>query len=351
MKVDIGKFESALEIAKRIFEGTRYQATNAEIKKLAENMICLEKGGLGKLNQRLIAGGRKIWDTFAELNFAIKLISHLKDNIPISYEPDEGFPQPIDFKIEFGNITFWIQSKRLALLEKENRQDKIIDQIKREAKKINVGKFFVIKFSENFTEADVAEFLKFLKNSAINSEGGVEYVFPDNKQRRAAVEFWPPKNKLAHLTHYGSTVDIAEITGAADNQIRGSLINAAGAFKWDISQTYINLIVMDADNHRDIHIGNAVFGTELDFCFQGRNGIFWNRENDGLFHECEFSKKVAGVIAMRRKVREPISDCYFLLYMNKAYERCLEAIQKLFPFDKVVNYKMSPAGSSNFKLP
>lgn len=316
-------------------------------------MICLEKRGLDKLNKRLIEGGRKIWDTFAELNFAIKLISHLSPNIPISYEPKEGLPQPIDFKVTLGKITYWIQMKNLSKLERENRQEKIIQQIKRETKKINVGKFFGIKFSENFAEANVAEFLKFLEKSANNSEGGVEYVFPDTNQRKAIVEFWSPKNvKLPHLTlGISSDAGMVELTGLADNQIRGSLINAASAFKWNVDQTHINLIAMDADNHRDLHIGNAVFGTESYFCSRGKNDLFWKRENDGLFHECEFSKKVVGVIATRRKEREPISDCYFLLYMNKAYERCLEAIQKLFPFDKVVNYKMSPAGSSNFKLP
>ena len=64
ISVDIGNFESALEIAKKIFSGTKYQATKEEIKRLTEDMILLKKRGLGKLNQRLIEGGRGIWATF-----------------------------------------------------------------------------------------------------------------------------------------------------------------------------------------------------------------------------------------------------------------------------------------------
>jgi len=314
MSVNIGKFESALEIAKRIFGGTKYHASDEKIKKLAENMILLEQRGLNKLNQNLINNRKKIWDFFAEHNFAIKLLSHLNEDIPISYEPHPGFRRrPIDFKIELGDITYWVQMKKLSTLERENRQDKIIQQIKRETTRINIGKFFSIKLSENFTEADVAGFLKFLEKSANNSEEGVEYVFPDTNQRKAIVEFWSPKNvKPPHLTlRISSDADIVEITGSADNQIRGSLLNAAGAFKWNVDEKNINLVVMDAYRYHDRNICNAVFGTEFLILNSNNPNIFFNRNNDGFFQQCEFSNRVAGVIAMRRKAKEPISDCYF----------------------------------------
>ncbi len=38
--------------------------------------------------------------------------------------------RPPDFKVEIGGITYWIQMKDLSKLERENRQDKIIQKMK-----------------------------------------------------------------------------------------------------------------------------------------------------------------------------------------------------------------------------
>ncbi len=77
-----------LNIARKIFAGTRYKASEEDVKRLADNMALLEKRGLGKLNKRLIEGGRGIWATIAEHNFAVILVSQHCSTIPISYEPD-----------------------------------------------------------------------------------------------------------------------------------------------------------------------------------------------------------------------------------------------------------------------
>ena len=62
--------------------------------------------------------------------------------IPISYETD-ALKRPLDFKVEIGDITYWIQMRDLSS-RKENRQYKIIQQIERAAKEIKVGKFLVV---------------------------------------------------------------------------------------------------------------------------------------------------------------------------------------------------------------
>lgn len=77
-----------INIASKIFAGTRYRATEEDIKKLADNMALLERRGLGKLNQRLIDSGRGVWATIAEHNFAVILVSRHCSTVPISYEPD-----------------------------------------------------------------------------------------------------------------------------------------------------------------------------------------------------------------------------------------------------------------------
>jgi hypothetical protein len=118
--------EDYVTIARKIFAGPGYEASEEDIKKLTDNIVLLEKKGLGKLNKRLIDGGRGVWATIAEHNFAVILVSQHCATIPISYEPDIGSQRPPDFKVEIGDIAYWIQMKDLSKLERENRQDKII---------------------------------------------------------------------------------------------------------------------------------------------------------------------------------------------------------------------------------
>jgi len=384
--------EDYLNIAKRIFDGTRYEASEEDVKKLADSMALLEKRVLGKLNQRLIDSGRGVWATIAEHNFAVILVSKHSSSVPIIYEPDTGLQRPPDFKIDIENITYWIQMKDLSKLERENRQDKIIQQIKKDVKEIKVGKFFSCMLSDDFKEGCLTELINFLKDRAASAGEGESFFFTSENSQKAKIEFWSPTNvDLLHLT-LGISGDMVavELTGQTKDQIRQSLLNAAGAFNWEVDKRNINLIVIEADNKEDIDICNALFGTEYDeFSTDGYLG--WNRKDDGLFRESDFSKKVAGVIAIKRKrehvdeisflspdeivrrlspqekeiskgmtaeeIKEalewkkpgPIADYYRTLYINNSFKYLLEDIKKLLSFDMVISYNMRPSmGQGNF---
>jgi len=376
--------EDYLNIASRIFEGTQYKASDDDVKRLAVNMVLLEKGGLGKLNQRLIDSGRGVWATIAEHNFAVILVSKHCSSVPIIYEP-EDIQRPPDFKVGIGDITYWIQMKDLSKLERENRQDKTIQQIKREAKEIKVGKFFSCILSDDFKEDCLPELINFLKDRAASAGEGESFLFNSENSQKAKIEFWSPTNvDLLHLT-LGIAGDMVavELTGQTKEQIKQSLLNAAGAFNWELDQGNINLIVMEADNKEDIDICDALFGTEYDE-FSSDGYLGWNRKDDGLFRESDFSKKVAGVIAIKRKrerakeifplsseaaefakycgmtheqIKEalewknpgPIADYCLILYMNNRFKHLLEDIKKLLSFDMVVYCNMRPSmGHGNF---
>jgi len=90
----------------------------------------------------------------------------------------------------------------------------------------------------------------------------------------------------------------------AENQIKESLINAAGAFEWDVQANVINLIAMDSNNYQDIEICDAVFGTESEM-FKG-NRYLRSKKEDGFFLMPNFSNKVAGVIALESKERSSV---------------------------------------------
>jgi len=380
--------EDYLTIARKIFAGTRYEASEEDVKKLADNMVLLQKRGLGKLNKRLIDSTRGVWATIAEHNFAVILVSKHCSTIQISYEPDIGSQRPPDFKVKIGGITYWLQMKDLAKLERENRQDKIIQQIKRDAKEIKVSKFFSCNLSDDFKEGCLPELINLIKDKAASAVEGERFLFTCKNNQKVKIEFWSAgKIALSELTlGYAGDLEIVEITGLAREQIKQSLLNAAGAFNWEVDQRNINLIVMEADNKEDIDICDALFGTEYELFVEGKHS--WCRENDGLFRDSDFSRRVAGVIATKRKLERvneneifplsddaaefaeycnmaheqikkalewkdsgPIADYCLILYINNRFKYLLEDIKRLLSFDKVVYYNMRPLmGQGNFGL-
>jgi len=368
--------------ARKIFAGTKYEATEDDIRRLAVNMGLLKERGLDNLNKRLFDSGRKIWNTIAEHNFAVMLLSQHDATIPIKYEPSELVPPP-DFKVVIGGVTYWIQMKDLAMLERENRQDKIVQRIKTDAKKIKVGKFFSCTLSDDFKEDCLSELMNFLREKAESSSEGAVFIFTSTNNQKAEIKLWTANNsKLSELT-LGSSGDLemVEITGLARDQIRKSLCNATGAFTWPADDNNINLIVLEADNKEDIDICDAVFGTEH-LIVGGVTG--WGRYSDGLFSQSDFSGKVAGVIAIKRKPEKwelsseegkiaddfaekcnmtseeyreqikrnaPISDYYRILYMNDRVKHLREGIERqLITLNSVVSYDMRPPmGKGNFE--
>lgn len=340
-----------IKSAFNLFEVTKYRASETEIQKLGTHMRMLEERGMSKLNRRLLESGRKIWDTFSEHNFALKLISYHNQDVEISYEPDEELRRPPDFKIVLGELTYWIQMKRLSNLERENRQNKIVQKIKDAAKKIDVGMFFGCDLVENFSENDIPELIDYLAIKSLNPEEGKKYSFPNNEKPKATVDFWHPnKSEISSLTlGISGDMGVVELTGLAKNQIKQSLINAVGAFEWDVDLSAINLVAMDADKHEDIDLCDAVFGTEHEIVRGSRHT--WSRQNDGFFLLPKFSKKVAGLIALKSKEWSPVADYFATLYVNDVFKDRISDFNKLLSFDNVINFKMRPPwGKGNFDI-
>lgn len=332
-------------IATMIFEGTKWGASDEEIKLLTQRLLILEERGLSKLNKRLIEGGEKIWDTFAEHNFCNELIEHNTSNIPILYEPVEFegkiFNRPPDFVIEKDEVTFWIQMKNLSVTERENRRSKDIKQIKKLAQDIKVNKFFWCNFSEDFNSSDVKPLINFITTIAADSIDDKEYLYPSPDHIKAEITFWEPKKTVfQHLTLGGSGgIEFVNVTGESSTQIRNSLNNAAGAFTWDTDNKNINLIAMEMGNasHHNIDVGEAVFGDEV-FTYGTNGGQGWHRANNGFFNDPNFCSKVAGVIAVKRKEHLPVTAYTKLLFINDRFKDMTEQISLIMDFDRVIYF-------------
>lgn len=338
----------ATEIAKQVFEGTRYHPSEQDVEKLSNNILLLERHGLGGLNQRLLEGGRKVWDTFVEHNLAAELVTIHGSAIRISYEPPEENPPP-DFKTTKEGITFRIQVKNLARLERENRQIKTFDHVRRFAQTIPVSMFFECALSTDFNEADLEGLQKFIAKTANGCEEGRQYYFPSADTPKARLSFWTPRNaRLEHLTlGISADMDMAEITGQAKGQIRKSLEKALIAFKSPTTEAEMNLVVLDADRHHDIDICDALYGTEFEIFGQGRHG--WSRQKDGLFHDPHLSSRVSGVIAVRRRDEwTPVSSYSKAYYVNENFPNHTSFVKGLFVFGMEVHYNMRPMGKANF---
>jgi hypothetical protein len=142
---------------------------------------------------------------------------------------------------------------------------------------------------------------------------------------------------------------VVEETGLAKNQIKQSLINAAGAFEWDVDPYTINFVAMDANKHEDIDLCDAVFGTEYEFFKGGRHA--WCRQNDGFLVLPEFSNKVAGLIALKSMAWRPIVDYYATLYVNDIFKDQISDLKKLLAFNNIIYFNMRPPmGQGNFDI-
>jgi hypothetical protein len=134
-------------------------------------------------------------------------------------------------------------------------------------------------------------------------------------------------------------LEFVNVTGESSTQIRSSLTNAAGAFDWDTDNKNINLIAMEMGNasHHKIDVGEALFGDEA-FTFGTNRRQAWYRGNNGFFNDPDFSAKVAGVIAVKRKEHLPVSSYTKLLFINDRFKYMLEQISLIVDFDRVIYF-------------
>lgn len=131
---------------------------------------------------------------------------------------------------------------------------------------------------------------------------------------------------------------MVNVTGEDSTQIKGSLSKATESFEWDITEKTINLIVMEADNHKNIDISEALFGREV--FVHGMNGQrSWHRDEGGFFYNSELSKMVAGVVAIRRKQRNPVGKYTKTLFINDMYMDKVDKIRDLIQFDRMIIFK------------
>jgi len=346
--------KEAKEIAKRVFEGRRYEPTEDDIESLSRNIFSLHEAGLDKLNKRLIEGGRKIWDTFVEHNFAAELVPIHGSSMGIEYEP-ENLQRPPDFRISIGGRTYWIQIKNPAGLERDNRLNKMMQDLKRFASEIHVGKFFGCTLSPNFRKEDLQGLKQFLSQKAQIVGEEEEYAFQSEGTSIAKIIFWSPLGlPISKLTlGFWGDMEAVNVTDLSSDQIKKALTNSSGAFEWVTDKGNINIVAMEADKYEDIDICDALFGTEYELCHLDEYGVIhqgWSRKKDGLFLDEAISQKVAGVITLRSKDKfSPVSEYKKIFYVNERHLAYIDNINKLIPFSIVARSNTRPPmGEGNF---
>lgn len=334
-----------IKVATKIYEGTKWSASDEDIYLLSQRLCMLECRGMSKLVKRLIEGGKKVWDTFAEMNFCYELFKHNAISTTILYEPDEvegrKLQRPPDFVIPKEGITLWIQMKNISDPERENRHSKNIAQIKKMANSIKIAKLFWCDLSEDFSNDDVCPLIEFLSEMAEGCVERKEYRYHLSGKTKAKVSFWKPRKALIeNLTLVGSgDLEWMDVTGESSTQIKGSLSNAAEAFTWDVDDKNINLIAIEVGNsiHGYIDIGEALFGTE-EIVYKTNVEQRYHRLNDGFFYDLKFCNKVAGVIVMKRKEHLPICEYSKTLFINEKFQDRLDQICLIMKFEKVVHH-------------
>lgn len=338
------------QYARQVFARTKYGATEEDVQALAQNMALVEDRGLGDLNKRLKGAKTKVFDTIAEHNVASMLLRHCGAFVQVAYEPLGYAKRPVDFRVQINHNTFWLQMRRPADLERENRHNHMLAQIERAAGKIRICKFFDCELRDDFNKkTDLPQLVQFLEATAPTSAEGVQYDYPTSVNVKARVQFWEPRNASLQGLTLGSAGDMGmiDITNLSADQMRASIRNSAGAFIHAVDGGNINLVLAEADNLKDIDVGEACFGTEQEVFSAGTRR--WSRQNNGVFVEADLAKNLAGVVVCRRLFRrQPISDYMMLLYINEKHTDYLLPIQAAFPVQKVIHYYMRPDQTGYF---
>ncbi|MDD2211700.1 MAG: hypothetical protein PHV56_01790 [Clostridia bacterium] len=342
-----GELEKYKKEAREIFSRTKYCQTQREkdkecleqeVDKLAVNMITVHNKGLYNLNENLIKSGRKVWDFIAEHNFAIELLKADR-NVPIEYEPNYK-QKPPDFVVIKNGITFWLQMKKSAINERDNRQDKIFDSIAKRIENVKQAKLIELNISEQFTGADVVPLVSLIEEELVKNEDEKYFYYPNVGEPKAKFLFLSPNKIVLNHLKFGfiGDLDVIECTGEDSEQIRKGLLKASKAFDWDIDSKNLNLVVIEADNKKDDDIGEACFGTENIVAYPN-GAISWSRMGDGFFNIPEYITKVAGVIIVRRDQSKPIPLSYSkTLFINEKYRDRIDEIEQVIYIDKVIGF-------------
>lgn len=307
----------------------------------------LSEHGLVKLNEALHNNTknniRNYMDFIAEHNFGAELIRYNSGSgVSIAYEPD-SFKRPPDFVINKNGVFFYIQMKKLSDSERENKQRKIIDSIKRAFYKITVGKFVSLNLSEDFNAKDADLFLSFLSESIAYLPENIDLQFPPTGRPKIIFSLYPPnKIELQHLTVGTSgNLEWIETTGEAEKQVKNSLSKAIGAFSWNSGEKAINIIAMEADRYDDIDISQAVFGTEK-FLVYSNGSKAWARDEDGFFNNPNHSPKICAVIALRRTSHTLISRYKKTLFINERFLEIVDQVKSVVDIDEILTTKDLP---------
>jgi hypothetical protein len=338
-----------MKIATALCEKTNWPASESSIEQLSSHMELLDRAGLKRLNDRLVDGGaRGFWDTLSEHKFAVELI-RTHGTLDIVYEPPE-LTAPPDFRITVGGLNFWVQIKTLAAIERENRLEAVRKKFVEGIRSIAVGRFVSMNIGKSLKVADVPLLIKELARELQSDPSLKKFTYGSGRHPKARLSLWPPnKAQLDHLTLgiFGD-LDIIDETGMSKNQTKASLKKAASRFTWNTSNLILNLIAMDADRHKDIDICEAIYGTEFERYSSARH-VGWGRQADGVFHDSDFSKKVAGILVLRRSSGLPLAHYSRILYLNEEHRGLLAEIESFARPDLVVHQGMRPR-NSNFNL-
>lgn len=332
------------------FDDIQIRYASDDISNLKNNIELLKSRGLSSLNDRLFEQTKRIQflSTLTEHNFAANLLK-LKTDINeknVSYEPsDIGNGRP-DLHITYNGVNFIVQIKRFSQLKFRNIQNKIYNDIERELEKIEIGKFVDLRLPNNFTKNDIRSLVNRIQEIALkeNNEANVSIngaVFSLRK---------PNKLQLNHIT-FGKLGDLeaVEITGLAREQIKSSLLKAAKAFERDSDRCNINLIVAETNgsSHDVIDLCEALYGSEYSTFDEKTGKALLHRYDDGLYMQDDFSKKVAGVIALRRKNYLLIDEYWQVLCSKPDSDEVIGAIRCVFQIDKTTS-RFSELGNGFF---
>lgn len=327
---------------------------DSDIEQLEKNIAYLEGKGLAKLNARLMEQKTKplkFLEALAEHNFTVNLMRNVEGkgvNLKIAYEPKElDVERPPDLCIVYGGVKYVIQIKRLSSSKRESMQGKVFNEINRQLKKINIDMRVDLQLSESFASENIQGLVDFIATKASLAKCGDYYEYNSSDSRPIAnFKFQTSSGSNVGFLRLGSYGDMnmIEVTGHSQQQIKDSFENAFGAFRSVCSPKTINIIVAEVVSPLMQVAGlcEALYGTEIIQHDTRLTQSVLIRQSDGMFRSPLFLEKVAAVVVVSRKNHALISDYNQVLCVNSSHLNLMMSIEGLIKIDKRIDENYFP---------
>lgn len=203
----------------------------------------------------------------------------------------------------------------------------ILKLLQKRASEIKINKFYTLSLAESVSFADIEGFINNLEESAKEDIDEEVFYYPNKDNIKIEYRFWKPNKSYFGCLTLGSTMGLNArcISSDLEEHLKGCFYKSGKSITWDTNEKAINIIAVEANGYDNIDIGEALFGTE-EVVYPIKR---WQKAENGLFNDSEFTNKFAFVLTLRMEERQLFGTYTNNLFVNEIFKDRINEINSL----------------------